>query len=316
MPKKSSPSSEPYVVQYETKKSEFEYARFWDTRSYEDRAERILLRRLLKQYPAQSQWLTDVGGSFGRLLYTYSAHFTDVAIVDYATNEFHLSLKPAKEHKVSLKHIAANAYHLPFANSSQSAMVSVRVMHHLTEPEQFFKEIFRTLAPGGVAIVEAANKNSLKRFLKCLIKFDFSDWKSDWVDIGASGLQEDGSFHLIRNYHPAYLQRQMKEAGLIVRKKRTVSWFRRTFVTKLPRFLVDFLERIMQSVSSVFFYGPSSWYVLQKPGDYVRPEYDTVGASLIDPSTGKSMTPAQQKKKTKTNKKATYIDLRYPRPRR
>ena len=47
-------AKEPYVVQYETKNDEYKYASFWDGREYEDRAERILLSKLVQAYPDKS----------------------------------------------------------------------------------------------------------------------------------------------------------------------------------------------------------------------------------------------------------------------
>ncbi|MCA9348609.1 methyltransferase domain-containing protein [Candidatus Saccharibacteria bacterium] len=317
MPKKPKAKSvsEPYVVQYETKNAEFEYARFWDGRSYEDRAERMLLKQLIGYYHSKSKWLVDIGGSYGRLLNLYAKRFKQVVIVDYATNEFYLSLKPAKDKKLALSHIAANAYHLPFADDTQSAIISIRVIHHLTDPDLFFKEISRVLKPGGTAIIEAANKNSLKRLLKCILRADFSDWRNDWVDIGASGLQNDGSFQLIRNYHPKYLMRLLSEAGLVVVKRRSVSWFRRTPVAKLPKVIIDSLEKIMQIFSGWLFFGPSGWYVVRKPGVY-QPDKASFGDCIVDPATKKYIGTTAQKKIQKTNKQVRYLDLRYPKPRR
>lgn len=315
MSKKTTKKDEPYVVQYETKNDEYRYSSFWDTRNYEDRAERILLRKLLKLYPKKSNWLIDIGGSFGRLLDIYAKRFKQVVIVDYATNEFYLGVQKAKDIDINLSHIAANAYHLPFSDNSQTSFISVRVVHHLTEPEQFFSEIERTLVPGGMAIIEAANKNSLKRLARCIIKFDFSDWRADWLDIGASGLQEDGNFHLIRNYHPRYLEARIKETGLKVFRRRSVSWFRGTPITKLPRPIVDFLEKCMQMISGLFFYGPSSWYVVYKPGELPDLE-NTWETTLAVPPSNKKLTANEDKKITKTSKKVKYRDLRYPRPRK
>lgn len=308
-------SNEPYVVQYETKSSEFKYRNFWDTRSYEDRSERTLLRSFLRKYPKEAKWLLDIGGSYGRLIDSYARKFKELAITDYAANEFYIAREPARKESMKLHLVAGNAYHLPYADNSQPAVISVRMIHHLTDPIIFLKELERVLTPGGVAIIEAANKNNLKRFISSCLRANFSDWKADWLDVGMAGLQEDDSFHLIRNYKPKYLEDTILEAGLIIRKKKSVSWFRRTAVTKLPEPIVDLLEWTMQQFSSLLPMGPSNWYIVQKKGklDGADVEFTT---TLLNPASRKMLKPTEVKKFTKIKNKTKYIDLRFPKPRR
>lgn len=314
MNKKKTPD-EPYVVQYETKETEFEYERFWDTRSYEDRAERILLKRLIGSYPASAGWLVDIGGSFGRLIGVYADRFKKLVIMDYATNEFYIAKEPAKKNDVDLQLIAANAYHLPMQGGSQEALISIRVMHHLSEPELFFSEINRVLAPGGTAIIEAANKNHLKLLLRSILRFDFTDWRADWIDVGRSGLQDDGSYQLIRNYKPSYLSSMIREAGLTVTKERSISWFRRTPLAGLPSWLIDPAEWLLQQVSSLTMMGPSNWYVVTKSGGD-KSEYDSFESTIADPKTKRPASSKLLKDRRATTKGAEHIDLRHPRPRR
>ncbi len=308
--------NEPYVVQYETKTSEFEYARFWDTRSYEDRAERILLKGLLSSYPKRASWLVDIGGSFGRLVEVYSRRFRSLAIADYATNEFYIAKEPAKKSNVDLSLLAANAYHLPFADGSQDALISIRMMHHLEDADKFLGEVHRVLQPGGVAIIEAANKNHTKLFLRSLATFNWKKWNSNWVDVGRSGLQETGSFHLIRNYKPSYLQSKIESAGLQVVRRKSISWLRRTPLTRLPDFMVDSVERCLQLFSGATMMGPSNWYVVIKSSDGINQAYDSLEETLVNPETKKQLTPAYIKKASRTTKGAKYLDLRFPKPRR
>ena len=108
----------------------------------------------------------------------------------------------------------------------------------------------------------------------------------------------------------------MVEAGLIIGKKRSVSWLRRTPITKLPDSVVDFIERGLQAISGFAHFGPSSWYVLTKPGEYSKPDYKTIDASLVKPKANKKLNKTEITKLSKSNKKAKYIDLRYPKPRK
>ncbi len=309
-----SKNNEPLVVQYESKSNEEEYSQFWKGRDYEDRSERQLLNKILKTYPSESAWLVDIGGSFGRLLDLYSTKFKKVAIADYATNQFHLSLKPAKKNKVNLTLMAANAFHMPFADASQPAIISIRVMHHLVELPKFFEELDRVLVPGGVAIIEAANKNHIKNWFKCLFKADFSDWRKDWIDLGKSGLQDDDKFLLIRDHKPAYMRKVIRGSGLKLKRQYSISWLRRTPFANMPIWFSGSIEKLMQAISPNFMLAPSCWYIVQKPGSF-EPGEVKFKNTLVDPATKKPISAANQKKVTKDKNGASYLDLRHPKPR-
>lgn len=305
-------SKEPNVVRYQTGKSEFEYVRFWDGRAYEDSAERLLLRHWLGAYPQAARWLLDIGGSFGRLIPIYAKRFKRMAILDYATNEFHIAEESAANHSMAITLVAANAYHLPLTDNSQQAMISVRLVHHLEEPAKFFQEVSRVLAPTGIAIVEVSNKNHLKLFIMSLLKLDFRSWSSQSSDVGSSGLQTDNTFKLIRSYRPAYIEKLMQDSGLVISKKCSVSWLRRTPFAKLPRPLTNTLERFLQTISPVAMLAPSNWYILYKSGN--RPgTHGQLEATLArQPKLERLNRRQLVSLEAKTSRGATYLDLRYP----
>ena len=310
---KKTNSSEPNIVRYQTERTEFEYARFWDSRSYEDSAERLLLNSWLRAYPQTAQWLVDVGGSFGRLLPTYADRFKSLVILDYATNEFHLAQKVAKNSDLDVQFIAANVYHLPLADNSQLALVAIRIVHHLEEPDKFFSEVSRVLAPGGVAVIEVANKNHLKLLLRSVARLDFKAWRSAHKDIGASGVQADESFTLIRAYKPAYIERIIKSTGLRIMKKGSVSWLRRTPLANLSRPLVKTIERLCQMISPFFMLAPSNWYVLSNQGKPLDRGIGTFESTLVDPATARPLgKKARHSCQQRAKHGVDYLDLRYP----
>ena len=312
MPTKVS-GSEPNIVRYQTRETEFEYARFWDSRSYEDSAERVLLDSWLKLYPKTAKWLVDIGGSFGRLLPTYVKRFNSVAILDYATNEFHLAKEAASSSGVVVEFVAANAYHLPLADSSQPALVAVRLVHHLEEPDRFFAEVNRVLAPGGVAIIEVSNKNHLKLLVRSILKLNFSDWRATHRDIGVSGVQADQSFTLIRAYRPSHIEQLIRTAGLKIVKRRSVSWLRRTPLAKLPQSMARFIEQLGQLISPLFMLAPSNWYVLRKRAGPARKIGHAFTSALINPSDGQCLNEKNIGSfRHQTQHGADYLDLRYP----
>ncbi len=304
--------TEPRVVNYH----EFAFSQFWQNRDYDHRAEVLTITKYFKKYFVQrdDEWLLDVGGSFGRLLPAYKPYFDHVAIVDYVVNEFHLAEQTAREANIKLELLAANAYHLPFKNDSQSAVIAVRLVHYLEDPLWFFEEVARVLEPGGLFICQTASKNHFKTLLYCLIKFDFSVWRLQWLDLGSKGVQEDGHFVLLRNYKPSYLEALMKEVDLEIVHRRSVSWLRNIqWLQKIP-LSFHVLERFLQWLSPFMLFGPSNWYILKKPGQPPqgkrRPNF---ASTLCSPENQKPL-PKNFKTKyqKKTAKKAVYLDLRYP----
>ena len=313
-------SPEPRVVKYQLKEREYIYADFWRNRDYDQRAENVLLKKYFKRYFTGKQkptCLVDIAGSFGRLLPVYASYFKEVAILDYAVNEFHAAQLTAAQQQLKLYLIAANAYHIPLQDNSQPALITVRLVHHLENPAWFLKEVARVLQPGGLFIFQASNKNNLLTLVQALFKFDFSIWKLDWLDLGQKGMQEDGYFSLIRTYRAGYLEQLIKEQNLKIVRKRSVSWLRRlSFVRRYPKFS-HFLERCFQLISCVLPFGPSNWYVIRKPADKQVATKQSVPfdflTTLQSPNTKRPLTKTQLTRFLKKTKKgASYLSLRYP----
>ena len=312
-------STEPRIVRYQDKNDVFVSADFWQGREYDHRAEEIIIKKYFRRYLSrqpEGSWLVDLGGAFGRLLPSYAPFFKEVAILDYAVSEFYKAAEIAQKEKIKLHLVAANAYHLPFKDSSQTALTAVRLIHHIEDPLWFFEEVDRVLKPGGILICEAANKNNLKTLIQALLKFDFSVWNLSWLDIGAKGVQEDGHFALIRNYNPAYLEESLKELSLKIVRRRSTSWLRNiTSLQKLPGSMY-LLERPLQWLGSILPLGPSNWYVIQKTG---AEKPATAGkkvdflSTLCLPKTREPLPKAVQPRYLKqTDKGIGFLDLRYP----
>ena len=254
------------VVKYHDDNFDYAYSNFWQGRDYDHQSEILILKKYFKKYirPNNYPWITDIGGNFGRLIPMYATSFSEVAVVDYADNQFHIAQQTADKEGIKLHLIAANAYYLPLADNSQPVLISVRLIHHLENPKQFFQEISRTLHSDGFFIFQASNKNHIGLWLKSCIKFNFSDWRLNWTDLGRSGHQTDGSFLLIRNYKFNYLEELIKANNLKIVRKRSVSWLRSFgWARRYYRFSFIF-ERILQRLSFILPLSSNNWYVLQK----------------------------------------------------
>ncbi len=56
-------------------------------------------------------------------------------------------------HNLARVEVIGDALNLPFPERTFNTVVSFQVMEHIPEPEQFLREIFRVLVPGGYAII-------------------------------------------------------------------------------------------------------------------------------------------------------------------
>ncbi|MDH7488100.1 MAG: class I SAM-dependent methyltransferase, partial [Anaerolineae bacterium] len=153
---------EPRIIDY----GESTYKRdFWgEGREYEDRAERFALRRLI---PLQGARVLEIGAGFGRLVSLYR-HFREVVLLDYSDDQLRDARRTWGDD--GIQYVAANWYHMPFADASFDAILTVRVLHHAEDLPALMDEIARILAPGGIYVLEFANKRNLKAIARYVLR--------------------------------------------------------------------------------------------------------------------------------------------------
>lgn len=243
----------------ELKKSDYEnydYREFWedDKRAYEDASERIAINRFFKNIN-QHGIIADIGCGYGRLFDTY--HGYDKAImIDYSLN----NLKHAKEtvenffgqnnkKAKTVYFIAADAVNLPLKNDSVDAAISVRLVHHLNNPDKFISEANRILKKNGIFILEFANKRNIKNIAKFVFgKLKESPFSANPYRIGET----------IHDNHPKVIAGYLKSNFFAVKKATSVSNLRIGFLKrKLKIQCLLLLENIGQICFSLFKLGPS-----------------------------------------------------------
>ncbi|MBC7232160.1 MAG: class I SAM-dependent methyltransferase [Chloroflexi bacterium] len=193
---------------------------FWQGRGreYEDLVERIALRRLL---PPVGERIIDIGGGFGRLVDLYRG-YKEIVLMDYSR-----SLLEEAQQRLgtdSITYVAANLYEMPFVAGAFHAAVMVRVLHHLSDVPGALQAIHRILQPGSPFILEYANKRHLKGIIRYLLRrqqhnpFQHDPW-------------EFAELHF--NFHPAYIERCLIDAGFRIERYLCVSYFRIPFLKRL-----------------------------------------------------------------------------------
>ncbi|MEW5960974.1 MAG: class I SAM-dependent methyltransferase [Chloroflexota bacterium] len=194
---------------------------FWEgqNRKYEDLVERAALQNLL---PPAGERLLEIGAGFGRLADLYQG-YQQIVLSDYARTQ----LEEARRYlgaEGRFIYVVADVYRLPFVDNLFDTLTMVRVMHHLADVPAALTELHRVMTPGGRAIIEHASKFHLKSLLR------WGLGRQAWSPFDPRPLE---FVELNFDFHPAWMRRQLAEAGFEINNIRTVSHFRLDWLKRL-----------------------------------------------------------------------------------
>ena len=219
---------------------------FWEGqgREYEDLAERIALRHML---PVTGHRLLDIGPGFGRLAEFYGG-YEQVILLDYSRS----LLRQAQERLGRggrLVYVAANFYAMPLADDAVDTAMMVRVMHHVENVPTLLAEVARVLRGGGDYVLEFASKRNLKAIGRYLAR------RQEWSPFDPLPYE---FVELNYNFHPAWMQHRLAEAGFHVKHLRTVSHFRLPLLKRLvPASALAALDGLCQPTGAWWQLTPS-----------------------------------------------------------
>jgi SAM-dependent methyltransferase len=214
---------------------------FWEGkgRNYEDRVERIALRRLL---PIGGRRLLELGAGFGRLTEEYR-NFEQIVVLDYSLSQ----LQYAQERygrSERFVYVAADAYKLPFRAGIFDAATMIRVIHHMSDVQRALEQIRHVLAPHATFILEHANKQNLKAMVRyALGRQGWSPYSHEPVEY----------VELNFDFHPSYIVEQLKAAGFKPDRRIPVSFFRLGVLKDVvPTGLLVGLDSLLQYTGMLF----------------------------------------------------------------
>jgi ubiquinone/menaquinone biosynthesis C-methylase UbiE len=217
---------------------------FWAVRRYEDACDRIAIRALL---PARGSRLIEVGAGFGRLAGEYRG-YDEVALLD--SSEVHVAAARealAEEPRIDI--VLGDASNLPYADGHFDAAVCVRVLHHFRDPQPVLAELARVTKPGGVVVIEYANKRNLKSIARRVLG------RQRWSPFEAGSI-EYKAFHF--DHAPIDVRRALRRADLRVESMRAASLFRIPALSRsLPVSFLVSVERRLQAPLGPITPGPS-----------------------------------------------------------
>lgn len=242
---------------------EFDYSLYWKGRDYEDKAEKIALKKFFSLIPLKDS-LIDIGAGFGRHTKIYASLFKKCLLVDPATNLLTLAQTRFKRYS-NLTFQVGSVEKLPVKPESFQTALLVRVIHHLKKPEDAFREIFRVLKPGGFLILEFANKIHFLARIRALIKgnFSFPSNLSDQEQRSPESIRE-GKISFL-NHHPQKIEKELRKAGFIIVSRLSVSNLRfPLFKRIIPSSFLLFLENLLQKPLAKFYFGPSIFVLAKK----------------------------------------------------
>ena len=208
----------PQICDYEGSKYRTD---FWEgqNREYEDRVERIALKKLL---PPRGDKLIEIGAGFGRLANLYTG-YQQVVLTDYARTQLEEAQKYLNQpHRFTF--VVADIYKLPFVDNLFDALTMVRVMHHLANVPAALSELQRITNPTGTAVIEYASKFHYKSLLRWFLR------RQDWNPFDPEPVE---FVELNFDFHPAWMRAQFQAAGFEIQNTRTVSHYRLNALKRL-----------------------------------------------------------------------------------
>lgn len=235
------------------------YLRYWDGRDYENRAEQVAIKHLLKA--KHFFHAVDVGGGYGRLCVLLEDYADKVTLAEPSQQQLDIAKDFLKDHPEITRKLT-QADNLDFKDKSIDLLTMIRVMHHLPDPNKEFSEIYRVLDDKGLFILEVANYAHGRNRLRHLLKGQ--KMPTEPVDIRSDQYKNENEIPFV-NHNPKTVIAQLEQAGFKVLKTLSVSNLRSPLLKKiLPTSGMLVIERILQPTLAKTYFGPSVFFLLKK----------------------------------------------------
>jgi ubiquinone/menaquinone biosynthesis C-methylase UbiE len=208
---------------------------FWDQggREYEDRTEAIALKRLL---PRKGRLMLELGAGAGRNTPRYLG-FDRIVLLDYSRTQLEQAQARLGRSDKYI-YVAADVYRLPFVDGLFDAATMIRVLHHMADAPKALGQVRNVLDPGGIFILEFANKMNLKAIFRYLLG------KQEWSPFTLEPVE---FVKLNFDFHPKAVRSWLQGLGLSIERTLTLSHFRVGMLKRLiPTFVLVFLDSLFQ----------------------------------------------------------------------
>jgi ubiquinone/menaquinone biosynthesis C-methylase UbiE len=235
------------------------YLHYWEGRDYENDAEEMALRRLLKG--KHFEHAADIGGGYGRLCIFLENYADKVTLAEPSQQQLDIAKDFLKDHP-RVDRVLTQTQDLKFKDKSLDLLTVIRVMHHLPEPTDSFKEMARVLSDDGYLVLEMANYAHGRNRLKHLLKG--KKLPVEPVDIRSAANKKKDEIAFV-NHNPKTVIKQLAHAGLKVEKVLSVSNLRSPGLKKVvPKAVMLSAESILQPTLARTYFGPSVFFLVKK----------------------------------------------------
>lgn len=236
------PSSTP-VIDYEGSQYKTD---FWvnQGREYEDKIERLVLKRLL---PPKGRRIIEIGAGFGRLASLYTG-YEQIILFDYSRSLLQEAVKQWGDDP-RFVFVAGNVYELPIAEQVIDSLVMVRVMHHLANVPKALEALHRITHSDSVAVIEYANKRNLKSILRWAVgKQTWSPFKPEPYEF----------VELNFDFHPHWMVSQFRNSNFKIEQRLGISHFRLGLLKQLvPSALLAQIDNVISTPGGLYPLSPS-----------------------------------------------------------
>ena len=228
--------------------------RFWEGRGrdYEDRVERIALRRLM---PPAGATLIEIGAGFGRLANEYRG-YDKVVLFDYSRSLLREAQSQLGDDP-RFVYVAGNWYAMPFVAGLFATIVQVRTLHHAADAPALFGQLARIARPCGRYVLEFANKHNLKAILR------YWAGRQTWSPFTPEPVE---FAELNFDFHPRWIRQQLQAAGFRPGRTLTVSHYRFEPLKKMaPTSLLVAVDSLVQWTGRWWQVAPSVFVASDHP---------------------------------------------------
>ncbi len=235
------------------------YLHYWNGRDYENESERLAISRLLKG--KHFKHAADIGGGYGRLCIFLKGYADKVSLAEPSQQQLDIAKDFLKDHP-EIDRVLTQSDDLKFKNKSVDLITVIRVMHHLPDPAESFKELARVLSDDGYIILEVANYTHARNRLKHALRGKKLPLQP--VDIRSEKNKTKDEIPFV-NHNPRTVIKQLAHAGLKIEKTLSVSNLRLPGLKKVvPMQVMLAVENAMQQPLAKAYFGPSTFFLVKK----------------------------------------------------
>jgi len=253
---------------------------FWEGRgrNYEDQVERIAINRLLPFNGGRR--LIEIGAAYGRLVPVYHA-YEQVVLFDYSMSQLRDAQANLGRNRRYI-YVAGDVYRMPFRAGVFDGVTMIRVLHHLRDVQLALGQVRGLTAPGGMFVLEHANKRNLKAMLR------YAVGRQDWSPY--TRLPHE-FVELNIDFHPEHVTDELRSTGFEVMRRLPVSYLRLGMLKQaLPiEWLVD-LDSLLQNLPA--YYSPSVFtknIAIGDTPDNTDIALDAPDSLFVSPDTGNAL---------------------------